>query len=86
MSNEINELFGRPVPRLGFGCMRLPEGEDGEYIEEECQQMSDYAMAHGLNYQTAMPDITVPETMESDADAGFMPDENSSRRLRTRKC
>ena len=50
MWNEGNELFGRPVPRLGFGCMRLPEGEDGEYIEEECQWMFDYAMAHGLNY------------------------------------
>ena len=45
-----NNIFGRPLPRLGFGCMRLPEGQDGEYIEEECQQMFDYAMAHGINY------------------------------------
>ena len=34
-----NTIFGRPVPRLGFGCMRLPESQAGEYIEEECQQM-----------------------------------------------
>ena len=45
-----NNIFGRPVPRLGFGCMRLPESQAGEYIEEECQQMFDYAMEHGINY------------------------------------
>lgn len=45
-----NNIFGRPIPRLGFGCMRLQESQDGEYIEEECRQMFDYAMAHGLNY------------------------------------
>ena len=43
-------LFEREVPRLGFGCMRLPEGQDGEYIEDECQEMFDFAMAHGMNY------------------------------------
>ena len=43
-------LFGRPIPRLGFGCMRLPEGQDGNYIEEECQEMFDFAMEHGINY------------------------------------
>ncbi len=50
MSNSINNLFGRKVPKLGFGCMRLPEGQDGEYIMDECQEMFDYAMAHGINY------------------------------------
>lgn len=30
--------------------MRLPEGQDGESIKEECQRMSDYAMAHGITY------------------------------------
>lgn len=46
----MENLFGRPLPRLGFGCMRLPEGQDGEYIEEECQEMFDFAMEHGINY------------------------------------
>ncbi len=45
-----NNIFGRTLPRLGFGCMRLPEGQDGYYIEGECQQMFDYAMEHGMNY------------------------------------
>lgn len=47
---EGTNLFGRPVPRLGFGCMRLPEGQDGNYIEDEIQEMFDYAMTHGINY------------------------------------
>ncbi|MDD3403715.1 MAG: aldo/keto reductase [Hespellia sp.] len=47
---EQDNLFGRKLPKLGFGCMRLPEGQDGEYIESECQEMFDYAMAHGINY------------------------------------
>lgn len=47
---EIANLFGRPVPRLGFGCMRLPENQDGDYIMDECQEMFDYAMAHDINY------------------------------------
>lgn len=47
---ELNNLFGRPIPRLGFGCMRLPETPDELYIEEECQAMFDYAMEHGINY------------------------------------
>lgn len=46
----MDNIFGRPVPRLGFGCMRLPENEAGEYIVEECQQMFDFAMSHGMNY------------------------------------
>lgn len=46
----MNNIFGRVVPLLGFGCMRLPENEDGEYIAEECQAMFDYAMTHGINY------------------------------------
>lgn len=46
----MENLFGRTIPKLGFGCMRLPEGQDGEYIVEECQEMFDYAMTHGINY------------------------------------
>ena len=37
-------------------------------------------------YRMDMRDTIGPEMTESDADAGFMPDENSSRRHRTRKC
>ncbi len=50
MENTIDNIFGRSVPKLGFGCMRLPENKDGEYIMDECQEMFDYAMAHGINY------------------------------------
>lgn len=46
----MENLFGRSVSRLGFGCMRLPEGQDGEYIESEIAAMFDYAMSHGINY------------------------------------
>ena len=46
----MKDLFGRSVSRLGFGCMRLPEGQDGAYIEDECQEMFDFAMEHGMNY------------------------------------
>ena len=46
----MENIFDKPIPRLGFGCMRLQDGQDGEYIEEECQQMFDYAMAHGITY------------------------------------
>lgn len=48
--SEIKNLFGRTVPLLGFGCMRLPETQDGEYEDSECQAMFDYAMTHGINY------------------------------------
>lgn len=46
----MENFFGRPVPRLGFGCMRLPESQDGNYIEDEIQAMFDFAMTHGINY------------------------------------
>lgn len=46
----MDNIFNRKLPKLGFGCMRLPEGQDGEYIAEECQEMFDYAMSHGINY------------------------------------
>lgn len=46
----MDQLFGRKLPRLGFGCMRLPESQDGNYIVEECQEMFDFAMEHGMNY------------------------------------
>ena len=46
----MDNIFNRPVSRLGFGCMRLPEGQDGEYIEPEIAAMFDYAMTYGINY------------------------------------
>lgn len=49
-THQNSNLFGRPIPRLGFGCMRLPETQEGEYVEDECQAMFDFAMAHGMNY------------------------------------
>ena len=37
-------------------------------------------------YRMVMPDITGQEMTESDADAGFMPDVNSSKHLRIKRC
>lgn len=51
MAQNTDNLFGKPLPRLGFGCMRLPEGQDGEYIEEEIAEMFDYAMCHVSRHQ-----------------------------------
>lgn len=48
--SDMDNIFDRPVSRLGFGCMRLPEGQDGEYIESEIAELFDYAMSHGINY------------------------------------
>lgn len=42
--------------KLGFGCMRLPVGDDGKIERNEAFQMVDYAMANGINYfDTAWP-------------------------------
>lgn len=49
MSKNDN-LFKRSIPRLGFGCMRLPETQEGYFVEDECQAMFDFAMEHGMNY------------------------------------
>lgn len=48
--NFKENIFKRPIPLLGFGCMRLPETQEGEYVIEECQAMFDFAMTHGINY------------------------------------
>ena len=51
-----NEACGERLSRLGFGCMRLPLTPDGAVDEAELQRMTDYAMAHGVNYyDTAWP-------------------------------
>ena len=51
METITDNIFGRLVPKLGFGCMRLSENQAGEYIMDECQEMFDYAMVHGINQQ-----------------------------------
>ena len=45
------ERLDATLPMLGFGCMRLPLKEDNYTFDlEKCEEMFDYAMAHGLNY------------------------------------
>ena len=41
---------------LGFGTMRLPVDENGVIDQEQVNAMTDYALAHGVNYfDTAYP-------------------------------
>lgn len=51
-----NEFQEKNLSRLGFGTMRLPVLPDGSIDEVQVQEMTDYAMAHGVNYfDTAYP-------------------------------
>ena len=51
-----NEACGEKLPRLGFGCMRLPQTAEKAIDEQELQKMVDYAIDHGVNYfDTAWP-------------------------------
>lgn len=47
---------GKSLSLLGFGTMRLPTLADGTIDAKQVDRMTDYAMAHGVNYfDTAYP-------------------------------
>ncbi len=51
-----NKFQDKSLSSLGFGTMRLPTRADGTIDTAELQKMTDYAMAHGVNYfDTAVP-------------------------------
>lgn len=51
-----NELFGRELSLLGFGCMRLPTDENGSIDEAQVREMTRLAIEGGVNYfDTAWP-------------------------------
>lgn len=50
------DFLGENVSLLGFGTMRLPLNEDGSIDEKQVEEMTDYAIANGVNYfDTAWP-------------------------------
>lgn len=50
------EACGEKLSMLGFGTMRLPVDEAGKIIEAQVAEMTEYALAHGVNYfDTAYP-------------------------------
>ncbi|MBR5380706.1 MAG: aldo/keto reductase [Clostridia bacterium] len=52
----FNEACGERLPRLGFGCMRLPQTKENTIDEKELGRMVDCAMEAGVNYfDTAWP-------------------------------
>lgn len=52
----FNELFGKKLSLLGFGCMRLPTMADGSIDERQVREMTRMAMESGVNYfDTAWP-------------------------------
>lgn len=53
---ETSNFKGLSLSRLGFGTMRLPVNEDGSINQAAVEEMTAYAMAHGVNYfDTAYP-------------------------------
>lgn len=51
-----NAFLGDNVSRLGFGTMRLPCRADGSVDEARVMEMTEYGLAHGVNYvDTAVP-------------------------------
>lgn len=49
MDRRFIESLGVELPRLGFGCMRLPT-QDGKIDFYKAEEMIHYAMENGLNY------------------------------------
>ena len=53
---QYKEACGEKLSRLAFGTMRLPLLEDGSIDQEQVNEMTRYAMEHGVNYfDTAYP-------------------------------
>ena len=50
------QACGENISRLAFGAMRLPVFEDGSIDQEQVNEMTRYAIEHGVNYfDTASP-------------------------------
>lgn len=50
------EFKGYKLSNLGFGAMRLPQNSDGTIDRDAVEEMTAYAIAHGINYfDTAYP-------------------------------
>ena len=53
---KYSNACGEEISRLAFGTMRLPLLPDGSIDQEQVNEMTDYAMEHGVNYfDTAYP-------------------------------
>lgn len=62
MTYRENPATGDRVSILGYGCMRLPtidvdggEGNEDEIDQETVNKLTDYALAHGVNYFDTSP-------------------------------
>ena len=57
MTYRINPSTGDKVSILGYGCMRLPtvQGKDNEIDQNTVNKLTDYAIAHGVNYFDTSP-------------------------------
>ena len=55
MTYRTNPKTGEKVSLLGYGMMRLPEKDGGDYDQEMINRQVDYAMEHGLNYFDTSP-------------------------------
>ena len=53
---QYSKVCGETISKLAFGAMRLPLSDDGSIDEQQVNEMTDYAMEHGVNYyDTAYP-------------------------------
>jgi len=57
MTYRINPNTGNKVSILGYGCMRLPtvQGNDNKIDQDTVNKLTDYAIAHGVNYFDTSP-------------------------------